>query len=158
MTQAAIAERTTGFSQKTSCASTTLNFTVFGGNKPTVSKKYIFSVHSEYFEKFWLGIIGPSCVIVLRKICSELDKSPSGLSVDSEVFASCLGIGVRGGKNAPLFRTLTRLQRFGLVKQFSDGHYAVRTMVPYLSKYYLSRLPFCIQAEHRSHLASMNQD
>ena len=70
---------------------------------------------SAYVERFWLGVLGPSSVVFLRRLARELESSPSGFTLPLEETARTLGLGMRGGRNSPFLRTITRCAQFHLV-------------------------------------------
>lgn len=114
-----------------------------------------FDPRSVYVEQFWLGILGPSAVWFLRLVARELEKQPSGFRLELEILAQQLGVGLRGGRNAPVHRTIDRLCRFGLVRRGGTS-IAVRRMLPPLTTVQVSRLPETLQAAHE-HFASSLQ-
>ncbi len=71
---------------------------------------------SAYVEKFWLPILGPSSVWLLRRLADGLDRHPEGFDLDLIDTAQSLGVGMRGGRNAPLLRTFERCCRFGAAR------------------------------------------
>ena len=71
---------------------------------------------SAYVERFWLPIPGPSSVWLLRRIADGLDHNPEGFDLDLVATAQSLGVGMRGGRNAPLLRTVERCCRFGAAR------------------------------------------
>ena len=38
---------------------------------------------SPYVERFWLGVLGPSSVVFLRRLAAELEANPSGFELHS---------------------------------------------------------------------------
>src|SRR6476469_8174847 len=62
---------------------------------------------SEYVERFWLGVIGPSCCWFLRHLAVRFEAEPDGFDLDVAECARALGLGAGLGRNAPLGRTLT---------------------------------------------------
>ena len=52
---------------------------------------------SSYVEQFWLGVLGPSSVVFLRKLAAELEAHPSGFERSLAETAKTLGLGMRGG-------------------------------------------------------------
>src|SRR5438270_6260756 len=70
---------------------------------------------SAYVERFWLGVLGPSSVVFLRRLASALESSPSGFTLPLEETARTLGLGMRGGRNSPFLRAITRCAQLHLV-------------------------------------------
>jgi len=103
---------------------------------------------SEYVERFWLGVIGPSCTWFLRRLAVGFDAEPEGFELDVAECARALGLGAGLGRNAPLGRTVTRCCQFGLTRRFGRDSLAVRRWLPPLARHHLARLPDALQAEH----------
>jgi len=103
---------------------------------------------SAYVERFWLPIMGPSTVWFLRRVADGLDHSPDGFTLDLADTALALGVGVRGGRNAPMLRTIDRSCRFGAARHQGPGTIAVRRRLAPLTLGQVERLPASLQAEH----------
>lgn len=103
---------------------------------------------SAYVERFWLPILGPSSVWLLRRIADGLDHRPEGFDLDLVDTAQSLGVGMRGGRNAPLLRTIERCCRFGAAKMHGRSSIAVRRRLAPLSRTQTERLPETLRAEH----------
>jgi hypothetical protein len=104
---------------------------------------------SAYVEHFWLGILGPSTVWLLRRLADGLEREPEGFVLDLPDTARALGVGMRGGRQSPFMRSLERVCRFGAARWQSPTELAVRRRLPPLTRAQLERLPDAIQAEHR---------
>jgi hypothetical protein len=104
---------------------------------------------SAYVEHFWLGILGPSTVWLLRRLADGLEREPDGFVLDLPETARALGVGMRGGRQSPFIRSLERVCRFGAARWQSPTELAVRRRLPPLTRAQLERLPDAIQAEHR---------
>ncbi len=116
-----------------------------------------FDPRSVYVEQFWLGILGPSAVWFLRLVARELEAQPEGFRLELEILAQQLGVGLRGGRNAPVHRTIDRLCRFGLVRRGGTS-IAVRRKLPPLTAVQVSRLPETLQAAHEHFVTSLRAD
>src|SRR4051794_18256166 len=103
---------------------------------------------SDYVERFWLGVLGPSAVWLLRRLVAGLDDRPEGYDVHLPSVAAELGLGARSGRNGPFMRTLGRCERFGLVVLVDDAELQVRRKLPPLTRFQLERLPAHRRAEH----------
>lgn len=112
-----------------------------------------FEPRSEYVERFWLGVVGPSVVLLLRRLARGLEEHPRGFAVDADETARAIGLGTGTGRNAPLQRSLDRACRFSTMRRSTDGGFEVRTHLPRLSARQLSRLPGSVQATHAAWLA-----
>ena len=105
---------------------------------------------SAYVELFWLGVLGPSTVLLARRLASRFESEPEGFDVDVELLAGELGLGTRLGANAPVRRALSRLVTFGLARPLGTDSLAVRRRIPPLARRHLLRLPVALQERHRS--------
>jgi hypothetical protein len=119
-----------------------------------------YDPRAAYVERFWLGILGPSAVWLLRLLVDRLDAAPAGYELDLGECASALGLGRRGTAGA-FPRTVTRCCRFGAARFPpacpSDFGAAcpsgtvtleVRRRIPPLSRRQVARLPPALQADH----------
>ncbi len=108
---------------------------------------------SAYVEKFWLPILGPSSVWLLRRIADGLDRHPQGFDLDLVDTAQSLGVGMRGGRNAPLLRTFERCCRFGAARMHGTSSISVRRRLAPLTRAQTERLPRSLRAEHEQWLS-----
>ena len=103
---------------------------------------------SAYVERFWLGILGPSTVWLLRRLADGLEAQPDGFVLDLPDTARALGVGMRGGRQSPFVRSLERVCRFGAARWQSPTELAVRRMLPPLTRAQIERMPPTLQVEH----------
>ncbi len=103
---------------------------------------------SSYVEQFWLPVLGPSSVWLLRRLSIELDHRPSGCSLDPAQLAADLGLGTGAGRHSPLMRTIDRCCRFGLAAR-SDDLVRVRRRLPPLTRGQVARLTPSLQLRHQ---------
>jgi hypothetical protein len=115
---------------------------------PTVG----FDPRSAYVEQFWLGILGPSTVWLLRRIATGFDHFPNGFEMPIGDTAGALGLAA-GGRNSPFTRTLVRCIQFNMARQEPYG-IGVRRLIPPLSERQVGRLPASLRAAHHEWLAS----
>jgi hypothetical protein len=111
---------------------------------------------SRYVEVYWLGILGPSTTLLLRRLTYGLELSTDGFDLDLAETAKSLGLGTRMGKNSPFRRALQRLCTFELARPHGPGGLAVRTRIPPLPLRHLNRLPASLQASHHHWQAERN--
>jgi hypothetical protein len=104
---------------------------------------------SPYVERFWLAILGPSTVLLLRRLAEQLDDAPRGFTLDLVETAQALGVGMRAGRNSPFMRSLDRTCRFGAARFLGPGTLAVRRRLAPLSRSQVQRLPESLRAEHQ---------
>lgn len=111
-----------------------------------------YDPRSAYAERFWLPVLGPTCAWLLRRLAYEFDHQPDGFNVSAIGFARSIGIGGRGGRQGPLFRSIDRCVRFGLLSEQDHGVIGVRTRLPTVDAPSLGRLPKSLRDEHRGWL------
>jgi hypothetical protein len=104
---------------------------------------------SAYVERFWLGVLGPSAVWLLRRLAAGLEASPAGFTLPLADTARSLGLGGSGARS-PFVRTLGRICTFDLARIEEPDTLAVRRKLPPLARRHLDRLPEALQAEHRA--------
>lgn len=105
---------------------------------------------SEYVEWFWLPVLGPTALCLLRKLALRGQRPP--LAYDLPELARSLGVGYHQGRNSPLNRTLERLVMFHVASW--DGHTLhVRRCLPTLPARHVDRLPERLRAVHAEYLA-----
>lgn len=96
---------------------------------------------SPYAERFWLPVVGPSTLLLLRRLARGLEGHPGGFAVDLDETSRALGLGGGTGRNSPVRRTVDRACTFGLARRRDDGSLEVRTHLPDLSARQAARLP-----------------
>ena len=101
---------------------------------------------SLYVEKFWLGVLGPTTILLLRHCAALFEESPEGFDLDFKATASALGLGRKVGRAGPLTRSFERACRFSVVRSLSPTAVEVRRRVPPLNLAQVSRL-----SPHRRH-------
>jgi len=103
---------------------------------------------SPYAERFWLAILGPSTLWLLRRLADELERSPEGFTLDLAETARSIGVGMRGGRSSPFVRSIERSCRFGATRLHGNDTLAVRRRLAPLARRQISRLPEALQREH----------
>ena len=96
---------------------------------------------SLYVERFWLPTLGPTSLLLLRRIAAGLDEHPEGISLDLGELSQALGLGHREGNSSPVVRSLDRLMQFDLACGEREAGYAVRRSVPPVNRRHVGRLP-----------------
>jgi hypothetical protein len=114
---------------------------------------------SHYAERFWLPVLGPSTMWLLRRIASTLEHRPEGFEMDLSAAAKALGLGSteRHGRNSPFMRTLTRCVDFDMAT-LRGTTLVVRRKLPPLSRRHILRLPPELVAEHERYLESQSDN
>ena len=101
-----------------------------------------------YVERFWLPILGPSTVWLLRYLVDELDKNPKGLDLCLNEASRALGLARQPlSRHSAFAGALSRTVQFGAAQYFGGG-LAVRRRLPYLPARHVTRLTERLQTEH----------
>lgn len=106
-----------------------------------------------YVERFWLGVLGPSTVLLLRRFARGLEERPSGFRVGLVDTSLALGLGKGTGRNAAITRTISRADTFGLLRQLDSGQIEVRTHLPLLPTRFVRQLPPLLRTTHAEWVA-----
>jgi hypothetical protein len=106
-------------------------------------------VTSLYVETYWLPVLGPSSIWLLRHASHHL-PAEGRYVVEAEVLGKCLGLD-GGGHHSALHRTLHRLVRFGAAVDDGNSVWRLRSHLAVLSRRQLARLPLVLQREHAVH-------
>lgn len=109
-----------------------------------------FDPRSEYAEDYWLPVLGPSTLLLLRRTASGFDYSPDGFSLDLSETARSLGLGDRSGRNSPFVRALNRCVQFGMAQVTAPDELSVRRRLPPLSRNHLNHLSPVLRARHEA--------
>ena len=112
---------------------------------------------SPYVERYWLGVVGPSAVLLLRRLARGLEEHPEGFQISLPDTARAIGLGSGTGRQAPINRTIDRACLFGTMRRVSDGEVHVRTHLPLLNARQLSRLPLAVRNSHAAWLAQQDE-
>ncbi len=102
---------------------------------------------SGYVERYWLPILGPSCLLLLRRLAAEIERHPEGFELNTAQWASEIGLGMKGGRNGPFWRSIERGCRFGAAQR-NGSLLAVRPRLPPLTARQLERLPESLRRSH----------
>lgn len=105
---------------------------------------------STYVERFWLGVVGPSAVWLLRLLANELDANPDGFELPLDETARSLGLSFRGGRRSAFFKTVERCCRFQLTRLDDRGILHARRRLAPVTQWQLARLPDCLQLAHQA--------
>jgi hypothetical protein len=118
-----------------------------GWEDPTLAIRGVDS-RSLYAERFWLPILGPSTLWLLRYFAWRLERAPGGVDLSLPDVARSVGLGDRVGLRAPFFRTIGRAIDFAMVRVETCETIAARRRLPLLSPRHLSRLPEPLRLSH----------
>jgi hypothetical protein len=105
---------------------------------------------SWYGETFWLPTIGPTCLLLLRRVADGFDRNPDGFEVPASALASALGVSESTSPNAPLRRALRRLEQFSLLTAdpHADDTVLIRRYLPSINRKHIRRLPEAVRSLH----------
>jgi len=108
---------------------------------------------SPYAECYWLPILGPSALWLLRLLVNGFEDHGPGEAVERYELdlldaPRAIGVGGRGGKHSPFANTVNRLIQFGFLQLVSPTVLAVRTHMPALTRRQLLRLPDRLREAH----------
>jgi hypothetical protein len=106
-----------------------------------------FDARSEYVERCWTSVLGPTAVLALRAINHEL-QAGRPVAIDLDELGRSLGIGASNGKNSTSQRTLARLEQFRLAIALPDGSMAIRQELPPLKDHQLRRAGPVVRHRH----------
>lgn len=99
---------------------------------------------SPYVERYWLPILGPSSIVLLR----HLSLCELGMEHDLSELSQRMGMTANvGGRHAPIRRTISRLCNFGAARPGGYGRLQVRSYLPPLPQRYHVRLPEALVQE-----------
>jgi hypothetical protein len=99
-----------------------------------------FTLDDPYVEQVWVGVIGPSAVLVLRRL-PVLWRVREPVVVDLGELGQSLGLGLSVARSGRTWRTIERLVGFGMAHWLPGDELGVRTEVPPLNPRQLARLP-----------------
>ncbi len=102
---------------------------------------------SLYVETFYPAVLGPSSILLLRRLAAALELHPDGFDLDTIALALELGLGQKGGRNSPFWKTLDRTCRFGLTHRTGPVLRVRRRLAP-LTLRQIERLPRHLQLTH----------
>jgi hypothetical protein len=111
---------------------------------------------SAYVERFWLSVLGPSTVWLLRRVAAEFDEHPEGFPLDLHDTAAALGLAAKDRRvgRSPVMKALQRSATFGASRVVAPGQFQVRRKLPPLTRRQVERLPASVQHEHRRWIAN----
>jgi hypothetical protein len=104
---------------------------------------------SDYAERFWLPVIGPSALWAHRRLTAGLVADHSGYQLDLATLSREIGLGAGTGRHSPIVRTLARLVDFHLA-EIIDDRLGVYTSLPPLTRRQTDRLPDHLAERHRA--------
>ncbi len=109
-----------------------------------------FDPRSQYAENYWLPILGPSTLWLLRRIADRFDDEPDGFELDLLETSRALGIAGNNGRTNPFYRALGRVVTFRMGHTVDDATLAVRRFIPPLHHGQVRRLPARLRRDHNN--------
>ncbi len=109
-----------------------------------------FDPRSSYVEHFWLPILGPSCIFLLRRLAYLFDLDTATQEVSLREVSFEIGLGSPKGYGNSITRTLNRCIQFDMAKLLPNGTLTVRRSLPPLNQRQLARLPVDLQDLHET--------
>ncbi len=107
-----------------------------------------FDPRSHYAETFWLPILGPSTLWLMRNIALRFDHEPDGFTLDLDDASLALGIRAKSGRNSAFHRAIGRVVSFNMGHTVDDATVAVRRVMPALHSGQIRRLSPRLQRQH----------
>jgi hypothetical protein len=109
-----------------------------------------FALRSDYVERFWLPLLGPTTTLLLRLVGEGFALSPQGFACPAVEVASRLGLGASQGRHSSLARSLARARFFGFMRSARNDRIHARRYLPRLDAHQVQRLTGSLQQEHRA--------
>lgn len=107
-----------------------------------------FDPRSHYAETFWLPVLGPSTLWLMRNLAQRFDTEPDGFTLDLHEVSTSLGIRSKGGRNNSFHRAFGRIVSFNMGRTIDDDTIAVRRVMPALHSGQVRRLTTRLQRLH----------
>ena len=107
------------------------------------------SLFSRYVELYWLPVLGPSALWILRRIVMGFETFPAGYELDCAATANDMGLSFTQSPNNSFTRSLQRCLYFGALQPHQGG-LAVRCYLPAISKRHLQRLSPALREVHEA--------
>ena len=103
-----------------------------------------FPLDHPYIEQCWTPVLGPSSVLLLRRM-PWLWREATPAQVDIGELGAQLGLGRGDGRHSPIGRTMERIVRFRFANWSAPGALDVFTEVAPLPQRHLDRVPrWCV--------------
>ncbi len=113
-----------------------------------------YDPRSLYVETYWLSVLGPSTLWLLRRLVAGLEVHPGGFDLPMAETARAIGLGDKCGRSSPFVRSLARLCQFDVAETIELGSpgegaaLAVRRKLAPLNLRQVLRLPETLQSAH----------
>jgi hypothetical protein len=110
---------------------------------------------SFYVERFWLPLLGPTSVFLLRNMAASFESQPDGFDLEFAPTATQIGLGRKNGNWSPMQRSLRRLITLGLAAARDERALMVRRFLPIVSPRFADKLTKELREEHDRWLATV---
>lgn len=107
-----------------------------------------FDPRSEYVERYWLSVLGPSTTWLLRRLADGFEIAPDGFDCTLRDLGGAIGLGTTTGRR--LAQSFERAGSYGMARGGPDGAVEVRRKLPALPMRLVARLPAPLRAAHRT--------
>ncbi len=98
-------------------------------------------IRSKQVELFWLPVLGPSAIALLRRLDLIVATSTRPVTLETEELASSLGLRRSYGRASLLERAMERCIAFRAIREQRSSCYEVRQHLPALNPRQIRRLP-----------------
>ena len=104
-----------------------------------------FPLDHPYLEQCWTPVLGPSSVLLLRRM-PWLWRDATPAEIDVAELGAQLGLGHGASRHSPIGRTVERIVRFRFAAWSGPGVLDVFSEAPPLSQRHLDRVPqWCVE-------------
>lgn len=111
---------------------------------------------SDYVERFWLPILGPTSTLILRHCYGPLSDT-GNYALDLELAPQMFGIGPGRSRHSIWARSIMRLVQFGMARCKSAEELEMRTIIPGLSSGQVVKLHPELAAQHRTFIETYQE-
>ncbi len=98
-------------------------------------------IRSKQVELFWLPVLGPSAIALLRRLDLIVTSAPRPVTLEIEELGSSLGLRRGFGRSGLLERTVERCIAFRAIREQRSSCFEVRQHLPALNQRQIRRLP-----------------
>ena len=117
-------------------------------------------IDSRFVEEFWLPVLGPSSVVLLRWVARHADELTRYQLMPLVELASVIGLGTSVGRHSPICRTLERLARFDAARRdtaptANTPQLTVHSHLLPLPHRLATQLPPAVQADHQRAVSAL---
>lgn len=107
-----------------------------------------FPLDHPYLEQCWTPILGPTSVVLLRRIPQLWREHDLTVEIPTGELAASIGLGKSHGRHGAMWRSLDRISRFRFAEPSGPGEIDVFTEFPPVGQRQLERLPAWNRRRH----------